>query len=71
MMFHPTRIKNKAPDDIVHLCGYKLVSVKNTTFLGVIIDSKINGSDHIAYIKNKISKSIVILTKIKRFPNKK
>ena len=71
MMFHRTRIKNKAPDDIVHLCGNNLVSVKNTKFLGVIIDSKLNWSDHIAYIKNKISKSIGILTKIRRFLNKK
>ena len=69
MMFHRTRIKNKAPDDRVHLCGNNLVSVKNTTFLGVIIDRKLNWSDHISYIKNKISKSIGILTKIRRFIN--
>ena len=58
MMFHRTIIKNKAPDDIVHLCGNNLVSVKNTKFLGVIIDCKLNWSDRIAYIKNAISKSI-------------
>ena len=48
-----------------------LANVNNTKFLGVIIDSKLNWSDHIRYIKNKISKSIGILTKIKRFLNKK
>ena len=51
IMFHHTIITNKASDDIVHLCGNNLVSVKNTKFLGVIIDSKLNSSDHIAYIK--------------------
>ena len=73
MMFHRTRIKNEAPDDIVtvHPCGINLVSVKNTNILGVIIYSKLNWSDHIAYIKNKISKSIGILIKIRRFLNKK
>ena len=47
-----------------------LVNVSNTKFLGVIIDSKLNWSDRIRYIKNTISKSIGILTKIKRFLNK-
>ena len=71
MMFHRTRIKNKATEDRVHLCGTNLISVSNTKLLGVIIDSKLNWSDHITYIKNKISKSIGILTKIRRFLNKK
>ena len=71
MMFHRTRIKNKATEDRVHLCGNNLISVNNTKFLGVIIDSKLNWSDHITNIKNKISKSIGILTKIRRFLNKK
>ena len=60
MMFHCTRLKNKAPDDRVHLCGYNLVSVNNTKFLGVILDSKLNWSDHITYIEDNISKSIGI-----------
>ena len=71
MMFHRTRIKNKAAEDRVHLCGNNLISGSNTMFLGVIIASKLNWSDHITYIKNKISKSIGILTKIRRFLNKK
>ena len=60
MMFHRTRIKNKAAEDRVHLCGNNLISVSNTKFLEVIIDSNLNWSDHITYIKNKISKSIGI-----------
>ena len=71
MMFRVTRIKNKATEDRVHLCGNNLISVSNTKFLGVIIDSKLNWSDHITYIKNKMYKSIGIFTKIRRFLNKK
>ena len=71
MMFHRTRIKHKAPENKVHISGNNIVCVNNTKFLGLIIDSKLNWSDHITYIKNKISKSIGILTKIRRFLDKK
>ena len=71
MMFHRTRIKNKTVEDRVHICRKNLANVNNTKFLGLIIDSKLNWSDHIRYINNKISKSIGILTKIRRFLNKK
>ena len=71
MMFHRTRTKNKTVEDRMHISGKKLVNDNNTKFLGVIIDSKLNWSDHIRYIKNKISKSIGILTKIRRLLNKK
>ena len=54
-----------------NISGSNLVKVNNIKFFGVIIDSKLNWSDHITYIKNKISKSIGILTKIRRFLNKK
>ena len=71
MMLHRTRIKNKAAEDRVHLCGNNLISVSNTKFLGLIIDSKLNWSDHNYNIHKKKSKSIGILTKIRRFLNKK
>ena len=32
MMFHRTRIKNKAPDDIVHICRNHLVTFKILRF---------------------------------------
>ena len=71
MMFHRTRIKHKAAEIKVHISGNNIVCVNNTKFLGLIIDSKLNWSDHITYIKNEISKSIGILTKIRRFIDKK
>ena len=71
MMFHRTRIKHKAPENNVHISGNNIVCVTNTNFLGLIIDSKLNWSDHIPYIIIKMSKSIGILTKIRRFLDKK
>ena len=56
MLFHCTRIKHKVHEDRVHISGSNLVKVNNIKFLGVIIDSKLNWSVHITYIKNKISK---------------
>ena len=70
-MFHRTRIKHKAPENNVHISGGNIVCVNNTKFLGLIIYGKLNWSDHIAYIKNKMSKSIGIQTKIRRFLDKK
>ena len=55
----------------MHISGNNIVCVNNIKFLGLIIDSKLNWSDHITYIKNKISKSIGMLTKIRRFIDKK
>ena len=71
MLFHRTRIKHKVHKDRVNICGSNLVKVNNIKFLSVIIDSKLNWSDHITYIKNRISKSIGILTKIRGFLNNK
>ena len=57
MLFHRTRIKHKVHEDRAHICGRNLVvKVNNNKFLEVIIDSKLNWSDHITCIKNKISK---------------
>ena len=69
MLFHRTRIKHKVHEDRIHISGSNLVKVNNIKFLGVIIDSKLIWSDHIRYKKKKISKSIGILTEIRRFLN--
>ena len=44
-----------------------LTCVPTNKFLGVIIDHKFKWNDHITYVKSKISKSIGILYKIRRF----
>ena len=52
-MFHRTRIKDDHQPIIID--GNTITYTKNTKFLGVIIDHKLNWSDHILCIKNKIS----------------
>ena len=65
MMFHRTRIKCELRP--ITICGNFFL---NTKFLGVIIDEKLNWSDHIRYIKNRISKSIGIINKTRTFLDK-
>ena len=47
-----------------------LNKVNSAKYLGVIIDHKLNWIDHIAYIKNKISKGIGIMYRARNFLNK-
>ena len=68
MMFHRTRIKYNIRDITIN--GKNVAYTKNTKFLGVIIDNKLTWSDHIIYIKNKISKSIGIIHKTRNFLTK-
>ena len=72
MMFHRTRIKQKCliNNPRLQIRNQNITSVYNT-FLGVIIDNKLKWLDHITFIKNKISKSIGIINKIRIFFNKK
>ena len=44
-----------------------LTCITITKFLGVIIDNEFKWNNHITYDKSKISKSIGILYKIRRF----
>ena len=68
MIFHRTRIKHKTRD--VTIRGNSLSCTNHTKFLGVIIDNKLNWSEHILYIKKKIAKSIGIIHKTRSFLNK-
>ena len=68
MMFHRTRIKHNLHN--ITICDMNVTCTKNTKFLGVIIDNKLRWSDHINYIKNKISKSIGIINNTRNFLNK-
>ena len=72
-MFHRTRIKQKylINNTRLQIRNQNITSVNNTQFFGVIIDNKLKWLDHITFIKNKISKSIGIINKIRKFFNKK
>ena len=69
MMFHRTTIKQNSNINI-HINQQNIECTNSTKFLGVIIDNKLNWGAHIHYIKNKISKSIGIISKIKHFLDK-
>ena len=57
MVFHRARMKNKDFDtSIVCMNGMKLERTDCFKYLGVILDSNITWTQHISYIKNKVSK---------------
>ena len=62
MVFHRARLKPHNNTDIM-MDGNVLTKVNSAKYLCVIIDHKINWIDHIAYVKNKISKGIGIIYK--------
>ena len=68
MVFHRSRIKHNQTAIKIQNCTInKTDSIK---FLGVIIDNKLNWHEHIIYIKNKISKSIGIIYKVRKYVEK-
>ena len=50
--------------------GEQLSQVKNTKFLGIIIDDQLTWKSHIEHIVNKMSKSLGIIFKLRQFCNK-
>ena len=68
MVFHRERIKCKTEKIIIR--NNEIAAVKSTRFLGVIIDDKLKWKEHLQYIKNKISKSIGIIYKIRPYLDK-
>ena len=69
MVFHRARIKH-VNDFVVNIDDKKIDSTLTTKFLGIIIDNKLKWTEHIKYIKNKISKSIGIIYKCRYILNK-
>ena len=69
MVFHRGKIKNEKKP--VTLDETEIEPKNNTKFLGIIIDNNLKWNDHISYITNKISKSIGIFYKARKFLNKK
>ena len=62
-------VRNRRND--IYIDGTEIDTVNHTQILGVVINNKINWSDHIKYTCNKISKSIGIIQKVKNKLNKK
>jgi hypothetical protein len=52
---------------IITIENDNLAHVKNTKFLGMIIDQHLTWNDHINYVANKIAKTTGILNKTRNF----
>ena len=68
MVFHRAKIKQTKQQVVID--NQDILLVNHTKFLGVIIDNKLNWTEHITYVKNKISKSIGILYKTRKYLDK-
>ena len=68
MIFHRSRLKASHCDVILNDNIVKRVT--STKFLGIIIDEKLSWKQHIEYVKNKISKSIGINYKTRKYVDK-
>ena len=62
MVFKPGQ-KRKSHDIQLLINDYKLDQVKETIFLGVILDESLNWKSEISHVANKVSKSIGIIRK--------
>ena len=52
------------------MCNQKIIFVEHTTFLGIYIDSNLSWSQHISYLKTKLSKGIGVLRKARKLLSK-
>ena len=68
MVFHRSRIKTNSINLVI--LKETLEITRSTHFLGVIIDNKLKWTDHITYIKKKISKAIGIIHRARTFLDK-
>ena len=71
MIFHRSRIKPNVINKVV-IDDHQLTQVNySATYLGVIIDHKLNWIEHISYVKSKMSKGIGLMYKARQFLTKK
>ena len=68
MVFHRAKLKSTNKD--IYIRDIKIKRVTSVKFLGLIIDDQLKWIEHIQYIKNKISKSIGILCKVRNYLDK-
>ena len=52
----------------INMCNSEIKHVSSLKFLGVIVDNKLNWSNHIKFICNKLSKNIGVLYRLKSLP---
>ena len=62
ILFHRARLKDT--NIVITMNGYAINRVNSLKYLGVIIDQKLNWIEHIAYVRNTISKGVGIMSVI-------
>ena len=70
ILFHSLN-KKIVCNHILHVNGIPINRVKSCKFLGVLLDEHLTWSDHINYVKSKISKNNGILSRIRYLIDKK
>ena len=68
MVFHRAKFKSTNKD--IYIRDINIKRVTSVKFLGLIIDDQLKWLEHIQYIKNKVSKSIGILCKVRNYLDK-
>ena len=65
------RTKNKKPKDTINISinNNNIKQVKNTTFLGIVIDEFLTWCNHVDLITKKVVKCAAIISKIRHFTN--
>ena len=66
MVFHRARVKSDE-HAVITIDNVILQRTNSFKYLGVIIDYKLNWTQHIAHVRNKISKGIGIMYRAKKY----
>ena len=69
ILFHPHRTNEHLPlkSQLISLDGFEIKQVSSAKFLGIQIDENITWEQQITSMENKISKSIGVLFKAKKY----
>ena len=61
--------KKRCNTDIsIYMCDCEIKQVTSLKFLGIIVDNKLNWTNHINFVCNKVSENIGIMYKLKSLP---
>ena len=73
LIFRGPKLRRKSPDDnvILKIHGLEKSEVSTSTYLGVLIDNKLNFIEHMKYLKIKLKKGTSMIAKLRHFVTEK